>query len=166
MVKKNVEVEENASEQIVKITDWKQVRVKNQETKVVPLEYPDGSIFGAEINSLSKATQNALNDKYDGMKKAKPDKVFDKDLKKWVNAPEGSQQYIEWENYNKAIDNLKAAETIILALVNKPDGDTLEEQVEFLQGTLKSGQFDNLLLEILKYSGYDFNNGVEDAKNS
>lgn len=150
------------------ITDWKQMKQKNQETHIVPLAYPDGTSLGVEIYSLSKSTMNALSEKYDAMKKPKPPKVPIKDGKnvKWIDAPVDSSEYLKWEQDNKAIDNLKAAETIILALVVKPEGDTLEDQITFINDTFKSGHLDTLLIEIYKFSGYDLNAKIDQAKNS
>jgi hypothetical protein len=169
MAKKGQELNEGMEQEnakVVMLTDWKQIKTKNDATKVVNLEYPDGSAIGIEIYGLSKATLDALNEKYEDMKKTKPDKVFDKEIRKWVEAPKGSDAYIKWENDNKTFDSLKAAETIIIALVNKPEGETIEEQAMFLKSVLKGGQFDNLFMEILKFSGYDFNDKIEQAKNS
>jgi hypothetical protein len=157
--------EEVKEQKVTVLTDWKQLKEKNAETTVVNLEYPDGSIIGVEIRGLSKAQMNALNEKYEGMREAKP-KVFFKETKKWVAALEDSKEYMDWDRKNKALDNLKACEVLILALVKKPEGNTLEEQMAFLNEVFKDGQLNTLILEVYKFSGHDLSDKIEQAKNS
>jgi len=153
-----------AKNETEKLTKWQQLKIKSRAKGTVELKFKDGEeLFPIEIQSISQATTDAINEKYDDMKKPRP-VVFNGP--KSIPAPEGSKEYIAWEKENKAIDSLRFAEMAIAFMVEKPDGDTIEEQIKELKEVIRPGDFVKIVQAGFKICGYDLDEAMEKGKNS
>jgi hypothetical protein len=146
------------------LTRWEQLKQKSKAVGKVELKFNDGEVFPIEIQSLSQATTDAINEKYDDMKKPQPF-VFIGPKK--IEAPKDSPEYIAWDKENKAIDSLKFAEMAIAFMVEKPPGETTEEQIKELKEVIRPGDFVKIVQAGFKICGYDLDQEKIDlAKNS
>jgi hypothetical protein len=147
-----------------KLTRWEQLKIKSKAVGKVELKFDDGEIFPVPIQSLSQATTDAINEKYDDMKKPQPF-VFIGPKK--IEAPKDSPEYMAWEKENKAIDSLKFAEMAIAFMVEKPAGNTTEEQIKELKEVIRPGDFVKIVQAGFKICGYDLDDEkILAAKNS
>jgi hypothetical protein len=147
------------------ISPWDKLKKKNKEINYYTIDANSEDPIHIGYCILSKAQLDALSEKYESMKKPRP-KEFVKGINKWMEVSEDDKKYIEWQKETQAIDNLRWAETTIMALINKPEGNNLEEQVKFLKEVMGGGHYDKLALEIMKSSGYDIGKEIENAKNA
>lgn len=148
-----------------KLTKWEQLKMKSKVVRAVDLDF-EGDIFKVDIQSVSQASLDAINEKYDDMKKPRPQE-FIKELKKYIDYPEDSQQYLDWQKRNKAIESLRMAELALAFLVEKPTGETTDEQIRELKDVLRPGDFIKVVQEGYKACGFDFDDEkVNAAKNS
>jgi len=153
-----------AKNETEKLTKWQQFKIKSRAKGIVELKFKDGELFPIEIQSISQATTDAINEKYDDMKKARP---FTFNGPKKILAPEDSPEYMAWEKENKAIDSLRFAEMAIAFMVEKPDGDTIEEQIKELKDVVRPGDFVKIVQSGFKICGYDLDEEkINQAKNS
>jgi hypothetical protein len=148
-----------------KLTRWEQLKIKSRAKGTVQLKFGDcEELFPIEIQSLSQATTDAINEKYDDMKKGRPSVFVGP---KQIPAPESSDEYKAWEKENKAIDSLKFAEMAIAFMVEKPTGDTTEEQIKELKEFIRPGDFVKIVQAGFKICGYDLDQEkIDTAKNS
>ena len=153
-----------AKNETEKLTRWEQLKIKSRAKGTVQLKFDDGEVFPIEIQSLSQATTDAINEKYDDMKKARPLVYVGP---KQIPAPEHSDEYKAWEKENKAIDSLRFAEMAIAFMVEKPIGDTTEEQIKELKEVIRPGDFVKIVQAGFKICGYDLDEEkINAAKNS
>jgi hypothetical protein len=150
---------------VEKLTKWEQLKMKSKVKSKVDLEFDDGDIISIDIQSLSQATLDAINDKYDDMKEPRP-LVKIPGVNKTMPAPEGSKEFMEWDKSNKAIDSLKVAETAIAFMVEKPTGNTVEEQIKELKEVVLPGHFIQIVKEGYKICGFKLDDEtINTAKN-
>jgi len=147
-----------------KLTKWQQLKMKSKVVQSVDLDF-DGEIFSVEVQSVSQSTLDAINEKYDDKKTARP-RQFMKEIKKYVDFPEDSKEYLDWQKENKVIESLRMAELALAFLVEKPDGDTVEDQIIELRNTLRPGDFVKIIQGGYTACGFDMNEAIEEAKNS
>jgi hypothetical protein len=145
------------------LTRWEQLKIKSKATGTVNLKFGEGDIFPVEIQSISKATTDAINEKYDDMKKARP---FVFVGPKQILAPENSPEYIAWKKENDAIDSVKFAEMAIAFMIEKPPGDTTEAQIKELLEVIRPGDFATIVTAGFKICGFDLDGAIEQGKNS
>jgi predicted Zn-ribbon and HTH transcriptional regulator len=149
-----------------KLTKWQQLKMKSKVVRKVDLELADGEIFPIEVQSVSQATLDAIDQKYDDMKNPRPQQ-FIKEVKKHVDFPEDSKEYIQWKKEERAIDSLRIAEKALAFLVEKPSGETTEEQIKELKETIRPGDFIKIVMEGHRACGYEFDEDkINTAKNS
>jgi hypothetical protein len=154
-----------AKSEVEKLTKWEQLKMKSKAKSAVDLEFKDGDVITIDIQSLSQATLDAINDKYDDMKEPRPN-VKIPGANRTIPAPEGSREFMEWDRANKAIENLKIAETAIAFMVEKPTGNTTEEQIKELKEVILPGHFLKIVQEGYKLCGFDMGEAIENGKNS
>jgi hypothetical protein len=147
-----------------KLTRWEQLKQKSKAVGKVELKFDDGETFPIEIQSLSQATTDAINEKYDDMKKPQPF-VFIGPKK--IVAPEDSPEHMAWKKENAIIDSLKFAEMAIAFMVEKPPGNTVEEQIKELKEVIRPGDFVKIVQSGFKICGYELTDEkINEAKNS
>lgn len=155
-----------SNNQMETLTKWEQLKIKSKVVNQVDLEFANGEVFPIEIQSVSQATLDAITDKYDDQKVGRP-KTFNRDLKKWVEATEDSNEYVQWEKKNRIIESLKMAELALAFMVEKPPGKTTEDQIKELKETIRPGDFIKIVQAGYEACGFNFDEGkVRDAKNS
>jgi len=151
-----------------KLTKWEQLKIKSRVIRSVELENlfnDDGTPFVIEVQSVSQATLDAINEKYDDMKIPRP-QAWIKEARKYVDYPEDSKQYLEWQKKNKEIESMRMAELALAFLVEKPSGDTTEEQIKELKNVLRPGDFIKIIQEGYAACGFDLDKAIEEGKNS
>lgn len=149
---------------VVKLTEWGQMKAQKKTGEVIiPGIETD---FSVEIQGMSPATIESINEKYEDMKAQIPEpQVFVKELKKFIKAESGPE-YEKYQKQIRAIENLRMAELALGFLVIKPDG-TFEEQVKQLKDDLLFAQLPKIVEGGLKLSGIEVDEKeIEDAKNS
>jgi hypothetical protein len=156
-------------EKVTKLTDLKQL-VNKKKNGFIELEFGDGSKLKVEINGLSKAQFEAINEKYDDMKESQPE-TFVKDGRgggKWIKDSEDSEEYKSWMKKNKAIENLRICEMVLafLAAASTLEG-SLEDKVKFLNENFLLGHFYQIIEAGMEISGLKTNKDqqIEQAKN-
>jgi hypothetical protein len=150
----------------VKITSWKQLKEK-KKTGFVELTFPDKSIVEIEIQGLSQGTIDVINEKYEVKKESRPriqNRVNGK-VAGYIDAPEDSDEYLEWQKKNQVIDSLKMAELALAFMVVKPDGETFEAQIKELKDELLAGHFIQIIQSGYNVSGFDIGDKIDQAKN-
>lgn len=147
-----------------KLTKWEQLKMKSKVVRTVDLDF-GGELFQIQVQSVSQATLDAINEKYDDMKEPRP-KEYIKELRKYVDYPEDSKQYLEWQKKNKEIESMRMAELALAFLVEKPSGNTTQEQIMELKNVLRPGDFIKVIQEGYAACGFDLDKAIEDGKNS
>lgn len=147
-----------------KLTKWEQLKSKAKVIHKLELDF-EGEIFPVEVQSVSQATLDAITEKYDDMKKPLP-KVFMKDSKKWVECAEDSAEYIDWKKQDKLIESGKMAELALAFLVEKPDGNSTEEQIKELKEFIRPGDFIQIIQAGYEACGFNLDKAIEDGKKS
>lgn len=147
-----------------KLTKWEQLKMKSKVVRMVDLDF-GGELFQIQVQSVSQATLDAINEKYDDMKEPRP-KEYIKELRKYVDYPEDSKQYLEWQKKNKEIESMRMAELALAFLVEKPSGNTTQEQIMELKNVLRPGDFIKVIQEGYAACGFDLDKAIEDGKNS
>lgn len=147
-----------------KLTKWQQLKIKSKVVQSIDLDF-DGEVFPIDVQAVSQATLDAINEKYDDKKTARPRQYIDK-VKKYIDFAEDSQEYLDWQKKDKAIESLRVAELALAFLVEKPDGNTTEEQILDLRDTLRPGDFIKIIQGGYSACGFDMGEAIDEAKNS
>jgi hypothetical protein len=157
----------NNEGKVTKLTDLKQL-VNKKKNGFITLEFGDGSLMSVEINGLSKAQFEAVNEKYDEMKESQPE-IFIKDGKggKWVKCSEDSEEYKTWKKKDRAVENMRICELVLmfLAASNTLEG-TFEDKVKFLNENFLLGHFYQIIDAGMEISGLkNKESQIDQAKN-
>jgi hypothetical protein len=147
-----------------KLTKWEQLKMKSKVVRKIDLDF-EGETFPIEVQSVSQATLDAINEKYDDMRKPRPQQ-FIREAKKYIDFPEDSKEYLDWQKEQKAVESLRMAELALAFLVEKPTGNTTEEQIKELKEVLRPGDFIKVVQEGYAACGFDLDKAIEDGKNS
>jgi hypothetical protein len=147
-----------------KLTKWEQLKMKSKVVRTIDLDF-EGETFPIEVQSVSQATLDAINEKYDDMRKPRPQQ-FIREAKKYIDFPEDSKEYLDWQKEQKAVESLRMAELALAFLVEKPTGNTTEEQIKELKEVLRPGDFIKVVQEGYAACGFDLDKAIEDGKNS
>lgn len=147
-----------------KLTKWEQLKIKSKVVRKIDLDF-EGETFPIEVQSVSQATLDAINEKYDDMRKPRPQQ-FIREAKKYIDFPEDSKEYLDWQKEQKAVESLRMAELALAFLVEKPTGNTTEEQIKELKEVLRPGDFIKVVQEGYAACGFDLDKAIEDGKNS
>lgn len=160
------------NENTVKVT--KRVKsfkdLKNMPRKgYVELIQPDGEIIEMELQAVDSATLDHINDKYDKSKPKVPVKVMKvagSAVPKQVEITEGAD-YEEYLERLKVNESMRMAELALAFIPEnlRPEG-TLEEQINELRTVLIAGHFVQIIKRGYEISGFNFDEKVEQAKNS
>lgn len=156
-----------AKNEVEKLTKWEQLKMKSKVVRKVTLndlESEDGELFQMGVQSVSQATLDAINEKYDDMKEPRPTIKMNG---KYVECPEDSREYLEWQKKNKAIDSLRMAELALAFMVDKPSGNTIEEQIKELKEFIRPGDYIKIIQNGYEACGHTFDQDkIDAAKNS
>jgi len=155
-----------AKNETEKLTKWEQLKMKSKVVRKVELEFDnDSEPFVIEVQAVSQATLDAITEKYDDMKEARPQQHI-KETKKYIDFPEDSKEYMAWQKKNKAIESLRMAEMALAFMIDKPSGNTTEEQIKELKDVIRPGDFIKVVQEGYKACGFDMDKAIEEGKNS
>ena len=135
----------------------------------VELTQPDGEIFEMELQAVDSATLDRINDKYDKSKPKQPVKMM-KVAGSATPKPIQITDGVEYDEYNekmKVNETLRMAELALSFMPEslRPEG-SLEEQINELRNVLIAGHFVQIIKRGYEISGFNFEEKVEQAKNS